>query len=364
MTIEEKIGQLMIIGLKGPTLESSEAEFIVKNNIGGVILFSRNIESPEQVHRLCSELQSLRHKLPGQQPLFISIDMEGGRVARLKAPFTEWPPMALLGKTDSTTVAFRFGQAMAEELRSVGINLDFAPCVDILTNPKNAVIGDRALGDEPEIVGKLASAIVRGLIKGGVIACAKHFPGHGNTLLDSHEDLPIEEADLKRLESVELQPFKKAFRARLDLVMTAHIKFQAVDPEWPVTLSEIFLKKILREQLRYRDLVISDDLDMKALAKNYPREMIPVRALQAGCDILLYCNDPVSPGVALQSIRAALKDKLLDPAAIDASFRRVVELKKEKLSNPDPAPFSEVQSKIGHPDHLQLAKTIRGVSAP
>src|SRR5580704_755709 len=160
--MRDKIGQLMIIGLKGKALTQDEAEFIVLNNIGGVILFPRNIESPEQLHSLCKSIQQLRQKTPDKLPLFISIDMEGGRVARLKKPFTEWPPIAKLGKIDSTSLSFKMALAMGEELSAVGINLDFAPCVDVLTNPENVLIGDRSLSTDPEQVAKHASALVRG----------------------------------------------------------------------------------------------------------------------------------------------------------------------------------------------------------
>lgn len=355
----DKIGQLLIMGLKGPELTAEEADFIVANNIGGVILFDRNIGTPDQLHALCRELHSLRHKTRDKVPLFVSIDMEGGRVARLKEPFTEWPPMAQLGKLGSTSLAFKFANSMGLELKAFGINLNFAPCVDVLTNPKNQVIGDRALGSDAEEVSKMASALVRGFIKAEILPCAKHFPGHGNTLVDSHEDLPVdEEIDLARLLEVELQPFKKAFRARIDMVMTGHLKFPKIDPEWPVTLSSKFLKDILRNETRYRGLVISDDLDMKALSKHWSVEEIPVRALQAGCDILLYCNEPSHPAIAFEAIRKALKDGQLSAQEIDGAYRKVVELKKSKLAQPDPLPLAEAVKIVGHADHQALTQAI------
>lgn len=362
--MRDKIGQLMVIGLKGVSLSQDESEFIVRNNIGGVILFPRNIESPEQLHSLCSSIQKLRNKTRDKLPLFISIDMEGGRVARLKRPFTEWSPIARLGTLNSTSLSFRMAFAMGQELSAVGINLDFAPCVDILTNPKNAVIGDRAIGADPELVAKHSSALVRGYIKSGVMACAKHFPGHGNTLVDSHDDLPVEEADLARLQSVELVPFKKAFRARLDMVMTAHIKFPKVDPEWPVTLSTVFIKDLLRKELRYRNLVISDDLDMKALAKNYDRNEIPIRALEAGCDILLYCNEFDRPEKALDSVESALKQGRLTGKLIDDLYNRVATAKKENLVKPDPLPWTEASKLVGNSEHARLAEAIATGKVP
>lgn len=356
--MKNKIGQHLIIGLKGPTLTAEESKFIVDNNIGGVILFDRNVQSPQQVHQLCQDIQNLRHKLTDKQPLFISIDMEGGRVARLKPPFTRWPAVAKIGELDSTSVAFKFAFMMAEELRSVGINLDYSPCVDVLTNPKNTVIGDRSLGKDPEVVAKLASALVRGYIKGGILPCAKHFPGHGGTLVDSHDDLPVENADLKQLMDVDLIPFKKTFRARLDFIMTAHIKFPQVDPQYPVTLSKKFLHDILRNELRYRCVVISDDLGMGALVKHYDKKEIPVLALDAGCDILLFCNDFDQPALSLEAIHKALDDKKLDVARLAESAARIAAVKTERLTQPDPLPMTEVTKLVGHPDHLRLSKAI------
>lgn len=362
--MNDKIGQLLFIGIRGKTLTPDESDFIVKNNIGGVILFSRNIESPEQVHALCSEIQSLRHKSRDKLPLFIGVDQEGGRVARMKAPFTQWPALAHIGKLDSTSVAFRFAMAMGMELRAVGINLDFAPCVDVFTNPKNTIIGDRSLSTDPEQVAKLASALVRGYIKSGIIPCAKHFPGHGHTIIDSHEELPVEEADIERLRNVEMVPFKKVFRARLDMVMTAHIKFPKVDPEFPVTLSEKFIRGILRNELRYRNLVISDDLDMKALANHYPTADIPVMAFQAGCDILLYCNNFDHPAVALEAMAKAARDNKISTTQIDESYNRVVTLKRDVLKPADPFEFAKSSQWIGHPDHKRLSEAILKGAVP
>lgn len=360
----DKLGQLLFIGIRGKTLTQDDAEFIITNNIGGVILFARNIESPEQVHALCTQIQAVRHKTRDKLPLFIGIDQEGGRVARLKAPFTVWPPLAEIGKLDSTSVAFKFALTMGAELRAVGINTDFAPCVDVFTNPKNTVIGDRALSSDPEQVAKLASALVRGYIKSGIIPCAKHFPGHGNTLADSHDELPVEDADIERLKSVELVPFKKVFRARLDMVMTAHIKFPKIDPEYPATLSEKFIKEVLRNDLRYRGLVVTDDLGMAALTKNFSTEEIAVKAVQAGCDILMFCNKFDDQKVAIDALQKALKDHKISAKQIDESYARVVALKKDMLTNPDPPEFSKASEIIGNEEHKLLSQAILAGSVP
>ncbi|PWU13679.1 MAG: beta-N-acetylhexosaminidase [Bdellovibrio sp.] len=359
MTLEKLAGHHLIMGLSGPTLSAEERRFLVDYDIAGVILFPRNLNSPQQIYDLTAEIQSLSSKTVSGLPLFVSIDMEGGRVARLKEPFTQWPPLRQLGIGDSAQLAFDMSLAMGVELGAVGINLDFAPVLDILTNPENTVIGDRAVSDTSERVMKLGSALVRGYLKSGIIPCGKHFPGHGNTLVDSHEDLPVEQTDLERLRAVELKPFLRAFRSGLEMVMSSHILFPRIDPEWPVTLSEIFLRRILREELRYRHLVISDDLDMKALSNHYDPRLVPVRALQAGIDLLLYCNDPSSPERAIDAICKAVVDGWLDRRQLEESFGRIEQFKREHPgAKPRPAKETALRL-VGAAEHLELAATIR-----
>ncbi len=356
----EKIGQQFIIGIQGPQLLEEEKEFITKYNIGGVILFARNLESPEQIHALTTELQGLRLKTKDKTPLFISIDMEGGRVHRLKPPFTQWPALSKIGNIGSSSLAFRFALQMGEEMRAFGINLDYAPCLDILLNPKNEVIGDRAISTDPEMVTQLSTALVRGYIKANVIPCSKHFPGHGSTEVDSHFELPISNETLKQLDdSQSLEPFRKVFRSRCDLTMTAHIHFKKIDPEWPVTLSPTFLQQILREVMRYRGLIMTDDLDMKALAKYYPKDLIPVQALLAGANILLYCNEFQSPIKAMNSIAKAIKEKRLPIPIIEKNFSEIMAFKRKHLSAPvDPFPLKKALEIINRPEHKEFAEAV------
>lgn len=364
MTLREKLGQLFIVGVSGTQLTQEEESFLVNNNIGGVVLMGRNCQSPEQVHQLCASIQQLRHKTSSKAPFFIATDMEGGRVARLKDPFTKWPPLKRLGDLDSPTLAFNFAMFMGRELRAVGINLDFAPCVDVLSNPANKVIGDRALSTDPEMVAKMSSALVRGYMKSEIITCAKHFPGHGNTLLDSHEDLPVEEVGLERLNDFELVPFKKAIRSRVDLVMMSHILFKNVDPQYPVSLSEIFVKKVLRDELRFRGLIVTDDLDMKALTKHYTPEEIPVRAIEAGNDLLLYCNDPQVPPMALEALEKSVSNGRLSLVRIEDSYQRIAKLKRDSIISIDPKPWNEVKDLIGHADHKAIVEAINDGRVP
>lgn len=364
MNINELIGQHMLIGVSGAALTSEEKKFIVENNISGVVLFARNCKDPKQIRDLCAEIQSLRHQMADKAPLFIGIDMEGGRVHRLKPPFTQWPPLKKIGDLDAPTVAFHFTQRMGSELLSVGINLDFAPCIDVYTNPENTVIGDRAVSTDPYQVEKMASALVRGYIKSGILSCAKHFPGHGHTVIDSHEELPVEDADMNRLNEVELVPFRKALRSRVDMVMTAHILFKNVDPDWPVTMSEKFLKTMLRDEMKYKGLIITDDLDMKALAKHYSKEQIPVRSMQAGADLLLYCNEPESPPQAIESLITAVAQGQLKRSDLEQTHRNILDVKKIKILTPDPRPYEEALEIIGCAEHQTLAGDIRAGRMP
>lgn len=358
------IGQHFVIGISGQALTEDEKKFIIKNDIGGIILMGRNVSEPQQVHALCSEIQSLRHQTQSKLPFFISIDMEGGRVARLKAPFTQWPALRKLGEIDSPTVSFHFARCMGAELHAVGINLDFAPCVDVFSNPKNTVIGDRSISSDPELVAKHASALIRGYMKSEVIPCAKHFPGHGDTVIDSHLDLPVEKANLQRLESFEFIPFKKSFKSRIPMVMSAHIKFPEIDPEWPATLSEIFMTKILREDLRFRGLIITDDLDMNAMKSYFGKPTIPVRALQAGVDLLLYCNEPESPVIAIEAINKAIENGSLKESVLAQRQANIIELKKSQISHPDPIKLDAAIKIIGHADHFKLAQSILAGQVP
>lgn len=357
-------GPLITMGIQGKTLSDDEKKFIISNQIGGVVLFTRNFDNPKQFHELCHDIHSLRLKMPDKTPLFLSIDQEGGRVQRIKEPFTVWPPLRKVGDIDNPTLSFLFSQKMGQELRAFGINLNFAPCADIFSNPKNTVIGDRSLGSDPEHVAKHVSAIVRGYIKSDVLACVKHFPGHGNTLIDSHEDLPKEDAELKRLEDFEMLPFKRAFKARVEMCMTSHILFTKVDSKYPASLSEIFIQKVLREHCRFRGLVVTDDLDMGALRKHFSIEDIAVQAVKAGSDVLLYCNEPMSPVKAIDAIIGATAQGVLNKAELDARIKRVQQFKKDNIQNPDPISFEEAQKVINNPEHKELAAAIKSGSVP
>src|SRR5437660_11719196 len=214
--LRRQIGQLLVAGFNGHQIPIELRALAREFGLGGVILFARNVSEPEQVAELCYDAA----RLTSDVPLWVSVDQEGGRVARLKAPFTEWPPMATLGRSGDTRLAERFARALAVELKAVGITLDYAPVLDVHTNPKNPVIGDRALADKAQDVARLGAAIIRTLQDEGIAACGKHFPGHGDTTTDSHHELPVIDHPPDRFDAVELVPFKAASAADAAAIMT------------------------------------------------------------------------------------------------------------------------------------------------
>lgn len=353
--MKQLVGQRLIIGLKGETLTEEEKQRIIDYNIGGVVLFSRNCKSPEQIHALISEIQALRFSMADKVPLFVSVDMEGGRVARLKSPFTQWPPLQKIAQYGSTSLAFRFAQTMGQELKAFGFNLNYAPCVDVTGPVESQVIGDRSIGSDPEEVARMGSGLVRGYIKAGIEACGKHFPGHGFVKEDSHEELPVDQRSLGEIRSCEFLAFKKIFRARLNFVMTAHIKYPKVDPDWPASLSSRWTQ-ILREELRYRQLLLTDDLDMKALRNHFDIKTIAARAAAAGANLLLYCNEPDSPWEGIEGILEAVSRGEISKESLEEEHRRVVQLKRDRLTSPiDPLPLKEALAVLQTESHAQLS---------
>lgn len=228
---------------------------------GGVILFSRNLVNAEQIAKLTNELQTLAVDIP----LLIAIDQEGGRVSRLPSDFTIFPPAATVAQSGSTELAYQAAAVTAKELRSVGINMNMAPVLDIHTNPDNPIIGNRAFGTEPEQVCRMGAATIAGLHDHRVLACGKHFPGHGGTSTDSHLELPTVHATHQRLEDIELQPFRYAIDHGLQAMMTAHVHYPALDPTYPATLSSAILSGLLRQDFGFSGVILSDDLEMRAI---------------------------------------------------------------------------------------------------
>jgi beta-N-acetylhexosaminidase len=303
-------GQLLFVGFEGTELPPDLEGLVAAGRVGGVILFARNVAGPDQLQPLVAALHAAAP--PGRE-LTVAIDQEGGRVQRLRAPWTEWPPMRRLGERDLPDQTRALGQALGRELADLGIDLDFAPVVDVDTNPENPVIGDRSFARTPAAVARHAAALIDGLQEQGVAACAKHFPGHGDTRLDSHVALPRVEHDLERLRRIELPPFRAAAEAGVASMMTAHVVVSQIEPELPATLSPAAIG-LLRLEIGYDGLVFGDDLEMAAVGDHFTPEEAARRALGAGCDALLVGRSSRLRDRVLTALEA-LPDALLEDAA-------------------------------------------------
>ena len=303
-----------------PELRSLAREF----DLGGIVLFKRNVESPEQVADLAFEAARLCDAVPA----WVAVDQEGGRVARLRRPFTEWPPMAVLGRSGDETLAARFAAAMARELASVGITFDFAPVLDVLTNPANPAIGDRALGEDPGLVARMGTAVIDALQGEGLAACGKHFPGHGDASVDSHHDLPVLDLPPERFDAVDWVPFRAAIARSVAGVMVAHVLVPTFDETEPASLSRPVVTGLLRERLRFDNLILTDDLSMKGCSARHALPAATVLAVAAGHDSALLCEpNHDEQAAALEALVHAFEDGTLGFPQLEASVARHARLK-------------------------------------
>ena len=355
--IRRHVGQLAIAGFAGHSIPSDLQLLAREFDLGGVIFFARNVDSPEQVAELSREARSLAREIP----LWVSVDQEGGRVARLKAPFTVWPPMMTLGRSGDTTLAGRFARALATELKAVGISLDYTPVLDIHTNPKNPVIGDRALAERADDVAKFGRVIIETLQAEGIAACGKHFPGHGDTSTDSHHELPMVEHSPDRLDAVEFVPFREAIAADVASIMTAHILVPALDEERPATVSPAIVEAILKRKLGFGGLVLSDDLGMSAISKRYTVQDATVAAIAAGCDAVLMCGTTQEPqAAALEAVIYSVEQGTLPSARVEDALTRHRRV-KERFLSPDNAQRSRplegraLRAVLGRDEHQAVA---------
>jgi beta-N-acetylhexosaminidase len=286
---------LIVGGFDGAALPDDVARELRAGRRAGLILFRRNLEYAggqlvvEQVTSLNKAI--IAATAENDDPPFISVDQEGGKVARLKAPVLELPPMRVLAAKDDLELTTRVGEELGRQLAALGFNLDFAPVMDVDSNPDNPIIGDRSFGRDPRTVMRHGVAFIRGLQSAGVLGCAKHYPGHGDTAVDSHLDLPVVDADPARLAEIELPPFRAASGAGVATMMTAHVVYRGIDPAVPATFSRTICTDLLRGQIGFEGVLFSDDLEMGAIAKHGRIEDAAIQAIAAGCDVLLVCSD-------------------------------------------------------------------------
>lgn len=356
MTLEEKIGQMITVAVRnwdgeGMTILESEAAEIIKNNsVGGVILFSENLENTQQTVKLINDLQNAAVSSRNKIPLFVSVDQEGGAVVRLRQG-TSLPGNMALGATDSEEDAEKAGDILGKELKALGFNVDFAPSLDVNSNPLNPIIGLRSYSSKPELVSKLGVKTIAGIQKNNVAAAAKHFPGHGDTSEDSHSSLPSVNKSMEEIEKCELVPFKNAVENGVDMIMTAHIQFPQIETQTvrsestgdeiylPATLSKTFVTDILRNKLGFNGVVTTDAMNMGAISENFGVTQACILAINAGVDILLM---PVSlsgeeSGTELASLignlTSAVKDGVIKEETINEAVRRILNLKEKRGIN-------------------------------
>ena len=350
------IGQLLIGSMPGTSVPVELRSLAKDFDLGGVILFGRNIEAPEQVAELSAECEGLGRSMPA----WVSVDQEGGRVARLKEPFTKWPPMATLGRAGkaSEALAERFAKALADELLAVGITLDYAPVLDIHTNPKNPVIGDRALAERAEDVARLGRVIIRALQGAGLAACGKHFPGHGDTSTDSHFELPLVEHTPDRLRAIEFEPFRAAVAEQVAFIMTAHVLVPELDAERPASLSPKVVQ-LLRDELKFEGVILSDDLEMKAVSAQYAVPEAAVDAIRAGCDAVLVCHGDVDlQARTLEALVKAVESGVITAKRFDDAFMRLKRTKGRFLMAERPGPTARIRALrgvLGREEHRLVA---------
>ena len=350
-TLAQTVGQLIWCGFPGTTLPPRFRARVAAGEVGLAILFAANIGRPDEIVALSAALHGAA---PAALPILVAVDQEGGPVQRVRAPATVWPPMLRVGERGDEALAEKVGRALGAELAVLGFDVDFAPVLDVHTNPANPVIGARAFGTTADAVIRFAGAFARGLDSAGILSCGKHFPGHGDTSIDSHLDLPRVDHDFARLSAVELAPFRTL---ALPMVMTAHVVFAALDAELPATLSPRVVGELLRGRLGYRGVIVSDDLEMKAVFDRWGVAEAAERAVVAGCDAVLVCHGEDDQLAAHEALVTAAERSPAVRARVEESATRIAAMKAAHRFRV-PAVLDDVAAVLGHADHQALARSL------
>lgn len=342
MSLEEKVGQLVIVGVEAYENDQYSKLLIEKYHVGGFIIFKKNILNTSQLLGLLNSLKDTNAARNGI-PLFLSVDEEGGRVSRLPKEFKKFPTNQMIGKKNDSALSGQIGSVLGEELSAFGFNMNFAPVLDINSNPKNPIIGNRSFGATAQLVSELGVATMKGIQSQNVIAVVKHFPGHGDTSVDSHIGLPKVEHDLERLKSFELKPFASAVENGADAVMVAHILLPELDASYPASISKPVITDLLRGEMGFGGVVMTDDFTMGAVTKNYDFAKAAVRAINAGGDIVLVCHGFDKQEKVLKALFAAVKTGQISEERLNQSLYRILELKQKYSLQDNPAGEVAVQ---------------------
>ncbi|MCP4130367.1 MAG: glycoside hydrolase family 3 protein [bacterium] len=331
LTLEQKLGQMLMSALPGRSLNPRSHDIIKENLPGGIIFFKYNLGDQSGIKQYISDLQEISMKNSGI-PLFVSVDQEGGRVFRITDGATEFPGAMAAGVADDADLVYDWGKILGMELRLLGVNMNLAPVLDVNNNPENPVINTRSFGSETGLVSRLGVRYIEGIQESSCIAVGKHFPGHGDTNKDSHNTLPVIPYSIERLKKIEFPPFVKAIDAGVEGIMTAHIAFPAIlKNDYPATLSPVFLTDILRKQMKFQGIVMTDDMEMDAISKNTDIEMdmgeAAVQSVLAGADIVLISTYGKNIDIILTALKDAVKKGILTEQRVNESVRRIIELK-------------------------------------
>lgn len=348
LSISEKVGQLIIAGMDGTEVDEAAKELIRTYNVGGFIFYSANIKKENEAVQLFNDLRQLNTQQKSGVPLFMSVDEEGGKVSRMPPTFKKIPSAKKVGDTKNEQLATQIGKVIGDQLQSFGLNMDYAPVLDVNSNPKNPVIGDRAYGNEINIVSQMGIAVMKGLQERNIIPVVKHFPGHGDTSVDSHIGLPIVNHNLKRLRELELVPFKQAIAKGADAVMIAHILMPEIDKDAPASFSSIIIHDLLREELGFTGVVISDDMTMGAITEHYDMGEAAVKFIQAGGNVVLVGHGMENIQSVVKALTEAVQQGEITPQMLDERVTQVLQLKQkyqltdhQQVSGPDVKQINE-----------------------
>ncbi|OKP94870.1 beta-N-acetylhexosaminidase [Paenibacillus sp. P46E] len=348
MPLEDKIGQMLLVGIDGTEVSTQTQTMITNDKVGGIILYADNIKSLKGLVSLTNELKRINTGNP--VPLFVSVDQEGGKVSRLPDEYAKIPANGSVGASGSAEAAEMMGKLLAREVQTAGFNMNFAPVLDINSNPDNPVIGDRSFGNTSAKVIQLGIAEMKGIESEGIIPVVKHFPGHGDTSVDSHLELPVVNKTEAQLAKLEWRPFHAAVKEQADAAMVAHILYPNLDPDRPASLSKVIISQLLRGQMGFKGVIVTDDLTMGAIMKNYTLAAAAVNTVLAGSDILLVAHEYGNEQIARNALLAAVKQGKISEARIDESVYRILSLKDKYQLKDTP---------VGVPDLTQLNKDIK-----
>ncbi|NEW04417.1 beta-N-acetylhexosaminidase [Paenibacillus sp. SYP-B3998] len=326
MTVHEKIGQLIFAGIDGYEMNQQTRELIEMYYVGGIILYKTNVKNTGQLTELVNGLK--QKNTANRLPIWLGVDEEGGRVTRLPDEIVKTPPNKVIGNANSKEFAYSVGSLIGKELSAYGLNVDFAPDLDINSNPKNLIIGDRSFGENAAIVSTMGIQTMKGLQAQRVLPVVKHFPGHGDTSVDSHVGLPIVQNDLTRLRKLEFIPFAEAFKQQADAVMVAHILLPKVDDQYPATLSKKIMTDLLRKELGFEGVIMTDDMTMGAIIKNYALGEAAVKSVLAGTNVVLVGHDYDKVVTVVEALRKAVEEKRIPMDIVDQSVVHIMKLKQ------------------------------------